>query len=158
MKISPSQIKVGMELYQYSSKILRYVVIGINELVTEEHTEKFYILECQDCTDHDKCKVAVKFDEYGDLVYSHMINHYNEYQEENEHYRNSQYYWHKNKEHHWFLNRTDARLYIHSKNIDFYKSEIKRFEGFIEENKELILKEQDKINALEEKSPPHIKR
>jgi hypothetical protein len=151
MEIKPSNLKIGTTLFQYSNKILEYKVIGKNELETEGHKESFYILECLSCADHENCKVAIKFNDYGDLVYSHMVNAYeedDEYYQEHEHYRNSQYYWHTNKYHVWFLSRKEARLYIHKKNIDYYNEEITKREKAIEDYKNKIEEETDKIDAV----------
>lgn len=148
MKIKKSQLKIGTELYQYSSKIIPYKIIGINELKTDDHVEIFYILECLSCNDHKPCKIAIKINDYGYLEYNHMINHYSEYDEENEHFKNEQYYWHRNKEYYWFLTRKDAREFIHNKNISYYEREIKKNEEKIKEYKNKITEEHDKINAL----------
>lgn len=151
--IKPSQLKIGSKLYQYSSQILEYEIIGINELKTNEHTQVFYILKCLSCRGHIPCEIAVKFDDYKNLEYSYMVNNYDndeEYHEEHEHYKKSQYYWHKNKDYYWFLTRKEARLFIHNKNIEYYKENIKKAEESIVYNNDCIVKENDKINALTE--------
>jgi hypothetical protein len=147
--IKPSQLSIGTELYQYSNQIITYEIIGVNELKTKEHVEKFYILKCLSCSDHSPCEIAVKFDNYGNLEYSHMINQYDEYDEENERCKNSQYYWHKNKEYNWFLTRKEARKYIHNKNIKFYNEEIQNLQNRIQDLNKKILDSEDKIKALD---------
>jgi len=120
-------LKIGMEIYQYNTVVLRYIITAISTLKTNGHEEKFYIAECQTCADHDKCEVAFIGDNSGNLVYSHMINAYdddNEYHKEHGHYRNSQYYWHKAENHNFFLTRKEARLYVHEENLKFYKNRI----------------------------------
>ena len=159
MKIKPSQIKIGSELYQYSSKIIAYEVIGLNELKTKEHTEIFYILKCLSCQDHKPCEIAIKFNDYGDLEYSHMVNQYEddeEYKEEHEHYKNSQFYWHKNKDYYWFLSKKEARLFIHYKNISYYNEEITKASETIKRYEKCIGEENEKINALTESEGSQI--
>lgn len=153
MKIKPSDLKIGVELYQYNSSIMPYKIIGVNQLETDAHIEKFYILECQSCDDHEKCQVAVKFNDHGDIVYSHMINAYEHdddgYHKEHEHYRNSQYYWHTTDEKtRWFLTRKDARLYIYERNIAFFKTKIEEAQKKITDLEKSISEQIDKINAL----------
>lgn len=152
-KIKPSQLKIGTKLYQYSNQILEYDIIGINELKTDKHTQVFYILKCLSCRGHIACEVAIKFNDYKDLEYSHMINGYendDDYYKEHEHYSNSQYYWHRNKDYYWFLTRKEARLFAYNKSIKYYEEQIKNAEASIILNNNFILKEKDKINALTE--------
>lgn len=153
MKIKPSQLNIGTELYQYSDKIIPYLVICINEMKTKEHTEIFYILQCQSCIDHNKCELAVKFNDYGDLEYSHMINGYNyddEYKENHSHYHNEQYYWHRNKDYYWFLTRNEARIFVYEKNINYCKEVIKNSEEIIERKNKEIEEYKEKIQAIQD--------
>jgi len=154
MKIKISDLKIGTELFQYSNQILSYKITAINVLETGTHTEKFYIAECQSCSDHEKCVVAFKLDDYGSLVYSHMINNYeydDEYIAEHEHYRNSQYYWHKNEHCNFFLTRKEAQKFILNKNITYCEESIKKSESSIEHNKAEIEKYKTQIEILNEK-------
>lgn len=151
--IKPKDMEIGVKLYQYSSpRILEYIVIGVNELKTKGHIERFYILECQSCADHDKCQVATKFDDCGYLVYSHMINGYenddDEYFNKHGHYKNGQYYWHKNKNHLFFKTRKQAQIFILNKNIDYAKDMIAKAEQNIKSWQEEIEKSKTQIEIL----------
>lgn len=141
-------LKIGETLYAYNDKVLEHKVIEVQTLETEDHKEKFWILECQSCTDHTKCRFATKLDDYGNLVYSHMVNNYQEEDEESGRCKNSQYYWQSGSV--FFKTRTEARLYVHHKNIDYYKSNIKKAEDSIEYNKKCIEESEEKIKALNE--------
>lgn len=143
-----AKIKIGDVIYSYNSKILEYKVIEIQKLETEGHIERFYILKCQVCHDHTKCKVATKVNNSGNLEYSHMINNYEEDEESNEHYKNSQYYWHTGDC--FFSTKTEARLFVHTKNLNYYHANIKKAQDSIEYNEKCIREEQDKIDALTE--------
>lgn len=150
MKIKKNQLQIGTIIYQYSSKILEYKIIKINKLESETHTEVFYELECLSCADHDNCKLAVKFDDSADIVYSHMLNNY--YENDDGDTKNHEYYWHKNYENHWFLTRKEARIFIHNKNISFYNKMIYDLNEKIDSYKKSMIEENDRINALIEET------
>lgn len=154
-KIKPSNLTIWTELFQFASiMILTYKIIGKNTLTTEWHDETFYILECQSCSDHEKCKVAVKFNDFWKLSYSHMLNNYqydNEYFEENWHHKNDQEYWHKWENLYFFLTRKEAQVHIHELNIEYLEKEISKNEEKNEKMKKDIQKYQEQIKILNEK-------
>jgi len=124
-------LKIGVKLYQFSSKILEYELIEIQQLKTKDHTETFYILGCLSCNDHSSCNVATRLTKKG-LEYSHMTN--NEDQE----------YWHKNKEYNWFLDKSSARIFV----CDYY---IAWNNKQITNNLDKIKNEEEAIRDLKEK-------
>lgn len=145
MKVKDLQI--GQILYAYNDKVLEHKVIEVQTLETEEHKEKFWILECQSCADHSKCRFATKLDDYGNLSYSHMINQYeDEEYDESSRCKNSQYYWQNGSQ--FFLTRTEARIFVWYKNIEYYKSNIKKSEETIEYNNKCISEAEEKIKSL----------
>lgn len=148
------KLKIGQHIYQYSSRILEYEITGINELTTDKHIEQFYIAKCLSCRNHEPCIVAFKKDDHGNLIYSHMINGYDEddeYYEIHEHYRNSQYYWHKNENHNFFLRKKEAQIFILNKNIKYYEEKIENIEKTKEEAIKEIEKNKTQIEILSEK-------
>lgn len=149
------EIGIGMELYQYASpRILHYIVEAINELKTNEHVETFFIAKCKSCSDHEECIVAFRKDEIGNLVYSHMINGYEEdgeYYKENGHYRNGQYYWHKEQNQRFFLTKKEAQAFVIQKNIDYYSEQIKEKQDSIKSLEVQIEDEKTKLEILKEK-------
>jgi len=146
MKIK--DLKIGQILYAYNDQVLEHKVIEKQILETEDHKEQFWILECQSCADHSKCKFATKLDDYGDLVYSHMVNQYEEEDSESSRCKNSQYYWQNGST--FFLTRTEARIFVWQKNISYYNENIKKAEGSIEYNKKRIEEAEEKIKSLNE--------
>lgn len=147
MKIK--DLKIGQTLYSYNDNILEHKVIEVQTLETEEHKEKFWVLECQNCADHKKCKFATKLDDYGNLIYSHMINQYDEDEyEESSRNKNSQFYWHQGAT--FFLTRTEARIYVWNKNILYYESNIKKSEESIAYNQKCIEEAKEKIKSIED--------
>lgn len=142
------ELKIGQVLYAYNDKILEHRVIEVQTLETLGHKEKFWILECNTCSDHSNCKFATKLDDLGNLIYSHMVNQYEDEYEESSRCKNTQYYWHKGAT--FFLTRTEARLYVLNKNINFYQSNIKKAEDSIEYNKKCIEEAKEKIKSLED--------
>lgn len=141
-------LKIGQILYAYNDKILEHKVIEKQILETENHKEQFWILECQSCNDHSKCRFATKLDDYGNLVYSHMVNQYEEEDENSSRCKNSQYYWQSGST--FFATRTEARMYVHNKNINYYNQNIKKAEETIEYNRRCIAETEEKIKSLEE--------
>lgn len=142
-------LKIGQILYAYNVKILEHKVIEVQTLETEGHKEKFWILECQSCADHSKCKFATKLDDYGNLVYSHMVNQYEDEEcDESSRCKNTQYYWQSGSQ--FFLTRTEARIFIWNKNITYYESNIKKAEKTIEYNKKCIEEAKEKIKSIED--------
>jgi hypothetical protein len=138
---------IGETLFTYNDKILEHKVIEKQTLETNNHTEIFWILECQTCADHTKCQFAIKRDDSGDLTYSHMINHYEEY-DESERRQNSQYYWHKGAK--FFKTRNEARIYVWEKNITFYQGKIEEAKRAIEYNEKCIEEAKEKIQAIKD--------
>ena len=149
------KLNIGQILYAYNDKVLEHKVIEIQKLETENHTETFWILECQSCNDHCKCKFATKLDDSGNLVYSHMINQYEDEYEDSSRQRNSQYFWQSGSQ--FFLTRTEARLFVHDKNIIYYNSNIKKSEETIEYNKKMIAENEEKKKALQDLKEEIIK-
>lgn len=142
--------KIGDTIYSYNSKILEYKIIGTKILESENYNKVFYFLQCQSCNDHDKCEISVKIDDYGDLEYSHMLNNYEEYDEDSsEYHKNSQYYWHRGGK--FFDTREKAVLHIHKKNLEYYNEEIKKKEESIEKLKKSIEETKVAIELLEAK-------
>jgi len=139
-------LKIGEIIYSYNRNILEYKVIEIQKLETEGHKEKFFILECLACRGHTKCKVATKVNNLGNLEYSHMVNNYEEDEDSNEHYRNSQYYWHTGDN--FFKTRTEARLFVLNKNKSFYLTNISKAEDSIKYNNKCLLENEEKIKSL----------
>jgi len=147
MKIK--ELKIGQTLYAYNNKILEHKVIEAQTLETLGHKERFWILECAACSGHNNCKFATKLDDLGNLVYSHMVNQYEEDEYEgSSRCKNTQYYWHNGAT--FFLTRTEARLYVWNKNISYYQSNIKKAEDSIEYNKKCIEEAKEKIKSLED--------
>lgn len=141
-------LKIGQTLYAYNDKVLEHKVIEVQTLETSEHKEKFWILECQTCADHKKCVFATKLDDYGNLVYSHMVNQYEDEYEESSRERNSQFYWHNGAT--FFPTRTEARVFVWNKNILYYETNIKKAEDTIEYSKKCIEEAREKLKSLEE--------
>lgn len=142
-------LKLGQVLYAYNSKILEHKVIEIQTLETDRHKEKFWILECQSCNDHSSCKFATKLDDYGNLIYSHMVNQYGEEYEDSSRCKNEQYYWQNGSQ--YFLTRKEARLYIHEKNIAYHTKNIHELESRIESSKKCISESEEIIKGLKDK-------
>lgn len=141
-------LAVGDIIYTYNDKVLEHKIIQRQTLETSGHTEVFWILECQTCTDHTKCQFAIKRDDVGDLIYSHMINNYECDEDESECRRNTQYYWHKDAR--FFKTRTEARLYVWDKNISYYQSKIEESKKSIEYNEKCIAEAKEKIKGLKD--------
>lgn len=108
---------IGDKLYRVDLHILEYTVISIKIFKTAEHEEVFYILRCDSCRGHDNCEIATRIDEYGDLVYSHMINNNSEDEQK-------QFYWHNDRDKKYFRTRGDAQLHLYKMNLDFYEKSI----------------------------------
>ena len=143
-------LSIGEVIFTYNDKVLEHKIVEKQTLETDGHKEVFWILECQSCTDHTKCRFAIKRDDSGDLIYSHMINKYDcdDYEEGEESVcrRNNQYYWHKGAR--FFRNRNEARLYVWDKNISYYQNKIKDAKSTIEYNEKLIEEAKEKKQGI----------
>jgi len=142
-------LNIGEVIFTYNDKILEHKVVERQTLETDGHTEMFWVLECQSCADHTKCRFAIKRDDSGDLIYSHMINHYEcDDDNDSECRRNSQYYWHKGAR--FFKTRTEARLYVWDKNISYYQDKINEAKKAIEYNEKCIEEAKEKMQAIKD--------
>ena len=154
--MNKSDLKVGINLYRFSAiHILSYEIIEIQTLKSVNHVRTFYIVKGLDCNDHEACLVALKLDS-GNLVYSHMLNNYDEDDNEstcNECERNSQYYWHEtnNKERTFFkLTRNEARQDVHKLNIKNAEKQIDKHKLGVKHYQDLLKTAKDELLTLQE--------
>lgn len=140
-------LDIGEVIFTYNDQVLEHKVVERQTLESDGHTEVFWILECQSCSYHTKCRFAIKRDDSGDLIYSHMLNNYEcDEDDKSECRRNTQYYWHKGAR--FFKNRNEARLYVWDKNISFYQSKIDEAKKSIEYNEKCIEEAKEKMQGI----------
>ena len=69
---------------------LEYKIVGVRETI---NTIEFEV-ECQNCNDHNSCKILIAPNDCGNLVYVSMLNN----DDEEEYGTDHQYIWHTTKE------------------------------------------------------------
>lgn len=110
------KLNIGDLLYNYQntkSGLFKYKIIEIRESLDNIQ----YVIECQDCKDHPKCKILItQIDNLKQFRYVSMIDEDSE---------NEQYYWHQDI---YFLNINDCKKYVYKKYISDYEKEIKDLE------------------------------
>lgn len=82
-----------------------------------------------------------------------MINGYEEdeeYYEQNGHYRNGQYYWHKDQNQRFFLTKKEAQIFVIQKNIDYCTQQIQEKQDNIKNLEIQIEDQKTKLEILKE--------
>lgn len=134
--------KIWDSLYKQSTwGIFEYTVFLINTLETKWKKTIFYNVQCQNCSDHEKCELALKINDYWKVEYSHMLNDSDEDSEK-------QYFWHcdwwKNQWKNFFDTRLECMIDTYERTKEFYIKENEEAQKKIDKN---ILK----IKEIEEK-------
>ena len=123
------RLNIGDSLYNYQSfkGVFTYKVIGVRDY----SDVVLFEIECQECSDHAKCKLLVsQIDNIKRFTYVSMIDE----DEDNE-----QYYWHNHTE--FFLTKNDC------KKIAYVKVKEQK-EKRIEELKEKLKQEQQSLAEI----------
>lgn len=128
------EYQIGTKLYHCAScKYLEYKIIGIRETA---NTIEFEI-ECQNCNDHNPCRVLIQPNDYDKLVYICMLNN----DDEEEFGTDHQYIWHTTNEGYTYHKN------INNARVEFYKEfkikkqkELEQAEKQIQEIKKWITK------------------
>lgn len=106
------KLQINDKLYNYQSLkgIFTYIVIGVRDY----GESVLYEVECQNCKDHDNCRLLVsQVDNEKRFRYVTMINE----DEENE-----QYYWHSTG--YFYISKNDCKKAAYQEAIKFKEKEI----------------------------------
>lgn len=139
--------KIWDSFYKQSTWwIFTYIIFWIQTLETKWKKIIFYNVQCQECSDHDKCELALKINDYWKIEYSHMLNN------DDDEYSDKQFYWHNDwwksywKE--FFETKKECMIDTYYKTKDLYIKENQELNEKIERNILKIKQIEEKIEIL----------
>lgn len=134
MKEKVIKLEIGDKLYKYVSfkGIFTYIVIGIRKYKEGDQ----YEIECQECTDHEKCQILV-IQRDNNLFFSYVRMLNNDDEDDT-----PQNYWHDTSDNHpFFTNKKECKENAGRQILDREYNEIKKL-------KEKIKATEDRIAEL----------
>lgn len=133
------EIKIGDLFYKYSfPHIMKYEVIGKQTFTYEQSEKIFYIVKCHNCSGHAPCEIAIIFDDYNNLKYSHMINNCDEDDGESNYH-----YYHSDTTHKWYKSKDEVIKEIRINNIKRLKDKIEKLKTDLKSLENELLKENE---------------
>ena len=121
------KLQINDELYNYQALkgIFTYIVCGVRDY----GDSVLYEIECQECRDHDNCRLLVsQIDNQKRFKYVSMINE----DEENE-----QYYWHSTDD--FFMTKNDCKKAAYQKAKEYKEKQIEELKTKLKSAQENLI-------------------